>query len=138
MIEPSCGVDRLFLALLTSAYTEDEIVGEKRTVLKFHPSVAPVKVAVFPLVKNKPEIMEKAKALFNDLSIRFNVDFDIAGAIGRRYRRADEAGTPFCVTVDYDTLEDDSVTVRLRDSTDQIRMPIDEVMTYVGKAVDGY
>ncbi len=138
VIEPSCGVDRLFLALLTSAYTEDEIDGEKRTVLKFHPSVAPVKVAVFPLVKNKPEIMEKAKALFNDLSIRFNVDFDIAGAIGRRYRRADEAGTPFCVTVDYDTLEDDSVTVRLRDSTDQIRMPIDEVMTYVGKAVDGY
>ena len=128
VIEPSCGVDRLFLALLTSAYTEDEIDGEKRTVLKFHPSVAPVKVAVFPLVKNKPEIMEKAKALFNDLSIRFNVDFDIAGAIGRRYRRADEAGTPFCVTVDYDTLEDDSVTVRLRDSTDQIRMPIDEVM----------
>ena len=138
VIEPSCGVDRLFLAVLTSAFTEDEVDGEKRTVLKFHPSVAPVKASVFPLVKNKPEITAKAMALFDSLAMRFNVDYDVAGAIGRRYRRADEVGTPFCITVDYDTLEDDTVTVRERDSTEQLRIPISEVLPYLSKAIDGY
>jgi glycyl-tRNA synthetase len=138
VIEPSIGVDRLVLAILSSAYEEDVIDGEKRTVLKFAPSVAPIKAAVFPLVKNKPEIMAKAKAIYDKLKQRWMVDFDVAGAIGRRYRRADEAGTPFCITIDYDTLENDSVTVRIRDSTEQKRMPIDELSAFLSQEIDGY
>ena len=139
VIEPSIGVDRLFLALLTSAYTEDEVDGEKRTVLKFHPAVAPVKVSVFPLVKNKPELLDKAEKLYRALQMRWNCEWDTSGAIGRRYRRADEVGTPFCVTVDYESLENDTVTLRLRDSTEQIRIKIgDELTQYLSKAIDGY
>eukprot|EP00611_Tribonema_gayanum_P026713 TRINITY_DN6432_c1_g1_i1.p1 TRINITY_DN6432_c1_g1~~TRINITY_DN6432_c1_g1_i1.p1 ORF type:complete len:570 (+),score=250.10 TRINITY_DN6432_c1_g1_i1:704-2413(+) len=138
VIEPSLGVDRLFLALLTSAYHEDEVGGEKRTLLRFHPAIAPIKVAVFPLVKNKPELMAKAEGLYKQLSMRYNCFWDVAGAIGRRYRRMDEAGTPFCITVDFDTLEDDTVTVRDRDSTEQVRMPMADVIPYLDKAVHGY
>ena len=99
VIEPSIGVDRLLLAIICSAYCED-VEGEKRTVLKFHPRMAPVKAAIFPLVKNKPEIVEKARELFTKLQRRWNVFWDTSGAIGRRYRRMDEIGTPFCITVD--------------------------------------
>lgn len=116
VIEPSLGLDRLFLALLCSAYDEDEIGGEKRTLMRFHPSVAPITCAVFPLLKNKPELIEKAKGLAAMLRRRgFNVFYDDAGSIGRRYRRMDEVGTPFCCTIDFETLEDDTVTIRLRD-----------------------
>jgi len=138
VIEPSIGVDRLFLALLCSAYDEDIVGGEKRSVLRFHPSIAPVKVAVFPLVKNKEEIVGKARDIYEKLQMRYNVVYDTAGAIGRRYRRMDEAGTPFCVTVDFDSLEDDTVTIRERDSTKQRRIKIDELYSYLSLQIDGY
>ena len=137
VIEPSIGVDRLFLALLVSAYTEDVVEGEKRTVLRFHPSVAPVKVNVLPLVKNKQEIVDVSTEIFRKLQQRYNVEYDTSGAIGRRYRRADEAGTPFCITVDYETLENQTVTVRFRDSTEQVRMPISDIFRFLSKEIDG-
>jgi len=138
VIEPSIGVDRLFLALLTSAYREEEVDGEKRTVLGFHPSIAPIKAAVFPLVNNKAELSELAKQLFRSLQMRFMVEYDTSGAIGRRYRRADESGIPFCITVDFDSLTDDSVTVRERDSMVQTRMKIIDVLPYLSKQIDGF
>jgi len=138
-IEPSLGVDRLMLALICSAYAEDEVAGEKRSLLKFDPKIAPIKVAVLPLVKNKEELVSAARDLFDKLRIRWNCQWDATGAIGRRYRRADEVGTPFCITVDFDTIEkDNAVTIRDRDTTEQIRVPIDEVVAYLGKAIDGY
>jgi glycyl-tRNA synthetase len=137
VIEPSIGVDRLFLALLVSAYHEDVIEGEKRTVLKFHPSIAPIKVSVLPLVKNKQEIVDISRDLYAKLQQRYMVEYDTAGAIGRRYRRADEAGTPFCITVDYDTIETNTVTVRFRDSTEQVRMAISDVFKFLAKEIEG-
>lgn len=132
-------MDRLILALICSAYAEDEINGEKRNYLSFHPSIAPVKVSVLPLVKNKEELVKVARDLFENLQKRWNVSWDQSGAIGRRYRRADEVGTPFCVTVDFDTIEDDgAVTIRDRDSTEQVRIKIDEVIPYLSKQIDGY
>lgn len=138
-IEPSLGVDRLILALICSAYAEDEVNGEKRNFLKFHPSIAPVKVSVLPLVKNKEELVGVARELFEKLTLRWNVAWDATGAVGRRYRRADEVGTPFCITVDFETIEDNAgVTIRDRDTTEQIRIPIDEVIPYLSKKIDGY
>lgn len=136
VIEPSIGVDRLFLAIICSAYCEDEVEGEKRTVLKFHPRMAPIKAAVLPLVKNKPEIVEKARSLFEKLQKRWNVFWDSSGAIGRRYRRMDEVGTPFCITIDFDTLEDNTVTIRHRDTTEQIRIGIDQVASYLDDQIE--
>jgi len=139
VIEPSLGVDRLVLALICSAYAEDEIGGEKRNFLKFHPSIAPVKVSVLPLLKNKEELVSVARELYDKLRLRWNVAWDASGAIGRRYRRADEIGTPFCITIDFDTVEKDAgVTVRDRDSTEQVRMSIDDVIPYLSKQIDGY
>jgi glycyl-tRNA synthetase len=118
VVEPSLGVDRTVLAVLTAAYCEDEVPNdkgtpEKRTVLKFHPTIAPFKAAVFPLLKNKPELVEVARGLYMKLQRRWNVSWDVSGAIGRRYRRQDEIGTPYCITIDFDTVEkDDSVTIR--------------------------
>lgn len=138
-IEPSLGVDRLILALICSAYAEDEVGGEKRSLLKFSPKVAPIKVAVLPLLKNKEVLVSAARDLFDKLRVRWNCQWDAAGAIGRRYRRADEVGIPFCVTIDFDTVEkDNAVTVRDRDTTDQVRIPMDEVVSYLSKAIDGY
>jgi len=138
VIEPSIGVDRLFLALMTSAYAEEMVEGEKRTVMRFHPSVAPIKVAVFPLVNNNPDISSLARNLFQKLQQRYMCEFDTAGAIGRRYRRADEAGTPFCVTVDFDSLDKQTFTVRFRDSMKQLRMTTDELLVFLGKEIDGF
>ena len=139
VIEPSLGVDRLILALICSAYAEDEINGEKRNYLSFHPSIAPVKVAVLPLVKNKEPLVKAARGLFDKLQRRWNVVWDQTGAIGRRYRRNDEIGVPYCVTVDFETIEDDgAVTIRDRDSTEQVRIPMDEVIPYLSKQIDGY
>ncbi|KAL3823529.1 hypothetical protein ACHAXA_007207 [Cyclostephanos tholiformis] len=139
VIEPSLGVDRLVLALICSAYAEDEINGEKRNYLSFHPRIAPVKVAVLPLVKNKEPLVDAARALFGKLQRRWNVMYDQTGAIGRRYRRADEIGVPYCITVDFDTIEKDgAVTVRDRDTTEQVRIPLDEVVPYLSKMIDGY
>lgn len=143
VIEPSLGVDRTFLAILTAAYTEDEIPNdkgkpEKRSLLKFHPRIAPYKAAVFPLVKNKPELVERARALYEKLQRRWNVFWDVSGAIGRRYRRQDEIGTPYCITVDFDTIEKDGlVTLRDRDTTKQQRLSEDEVLAFLSEKIDG-
>ena len=142
VVEPSAGTDRLALALICNAYEEQQLVDGKgnpdvRTVMHFHPAIAPIKVAVFPLVKNKPELYEKARAVFKGLSRHWNCFWDESGAIGRRYRRQDEVGTPFCVTVDFDTLENDTVTIRLRDSMEQTRLPVAELRSYIEKAIEG-
>ncbi|OGZ28661.1 MAG: glycine--tRNA ligase [Candidatus Niyogibacteria bacterium RIFCSPLOWO2_01_FULL_45_48] len=128
VIEPTFGLGRTILAILTSAYTEDKLGGEPRTYLKLKPSIAPVKVAVFPLVKNKPALVESAREIYKNLKKEFGaVEFDDNGNIGKRYRRQDEIGTPWCVTVDYQTFEDDTVTVRDRDTGEQIRRKIQEL-----------
>ena len=123
-IEPSFGVDRTVLAVLCNAYTEDEMAGEKRVFLKLNPSVAPYKVAVFPLLKNKPELVKKAEEIFKMIKKAIPAtNFDDNGNIGKRYRRQDEIGTPFCVTIDFDTIEKGAgVTVRDRDSGKQERV----------------
>jgi glycyl-tRNA synthetase len=121
VVEPSAGADRFTLAVLCEAYAEDEIGGEPRTVMRFHPRLAPVKAAVFPLV-NRDGMPEKARALYRELKAQFNVFYDDKGAVGRRYRRQDEAGTPFCITIDGQTLQDDTVTFRDRDTTRQWRV----------------
>lgn len=124
-IEPTFGVDRLVLAVLTDAYVEDELGGEKREYLKFKKEVAPVRAAVFPLLKNKPELVEKAREVYKLLKKDFsNIEFDSSGSIGKRYRRQDEIGTPFGITVDFDTLTDDTVTLRDRDSGEQERVKV--------------
>ncbi len=143
VIEPSLGVDRTFLALLTSAYQEEPITDEKgnteiRTVLHLHPRIAPYKAAVFPLVKNKPEIVAKARELHAKLQRRWNVFYDESAAIGKRYRRQDEIGTPFGITVDFETIEKDNcVTIRDRDTLAQIRIPISEVSAWLDEKIDG-
>lgn len=132
VIEPSLGVDRLFLAILGAAYTEDEVGGEPRNLMKFHPRIAPYKVAVLPLLKNKPALVERAKALFDKLQRKYNVFWDQTGAIGRRYRRQDEIGTPWCVTIDFDTIEKDgTVTLRDRDTTEQKRVSEEELLAFL-------
>jgi glycyl-tRNA synthetase len=123
VIEPSAGADRFALAVLCEAYAEDVIKGETREVMRFHPRLAPIKAAIFPLV-NKEGMPEKAHALYRELKQEFNVFYDDKGAVGRRYRRQDEAGTPFCITVDGQTLQDETVTLRDRDTTEQRRVPI--------------
>ena len=135
VIETSVGVDRCLLALLCSAYSEDEVGGEKRVVLRFTPEIAPIKVAVLPLSKKLSEPAEKLTA---DLRRRFAVDFDVSGSIGKRYRRQDEVGTPFCVTFDFDSLEDHKVTVRERDTTQQERVSTDGLGRYLSERVLGY
>ena len=123
VIEPTFGVDRTVLALLSDAYSEDDSGDEKRVFIKFKPSIAPIKAAVFPLLKNKPELTEKARTIYGALkSVIPNVAWDDNGNIGKRYRRQDEIGTPFCITVDFDTLSDDTVTVRNRDTGMQERI----------------
>lgn len=132
-IEPSFGVGRSLLAVLTSAYTEDELGGEKRSYLKLGAKIAPTLVAVFPLLKNKPQLVEKAREVYMDLRKEFGrVAFDDNGNIGKRYRRQDEIGTPFCVTIDFDTIEKDNmVTVRDRDTGNQERVAILELKEYL-------
>ena len=133
VIEPSFGLGRLILADLVSAYTEDEVGGEKRVYLKLSPEIAPVKVAVSPLLKNKPELVAKAREVYKTLKDEFGeVMWDDNGNIGKRYRRQDEIGTPYCVTIDFDTLEDDTVTIRHRDTTKQERVKIDELTAKLG------
>lgn len=136
VIEPSLGVDRSVLAVLSESYMEDELGGEKRILLKLPAKLAPVKVAVFPLLKNKPQLVERAKEIYGDLKKRIGaVEFDDNGNIGKRYRRQDEIGTPFCVTTDFDTLEDGTVTVRDRDSGKQERIPIKELPSYISEKI---
>jgi glycyl-tRNA synthetase len=132
VIEPSFGVGRTLLAVLAEAYTEDEIDGETRISLKFTPAVAPVKAAVFPLMKNKPELVEKAREVYAMLKKEIpQVMWDDNGNVGKRYRRQDEIGTPFCVTFDFDSLEDKKVTVRDRDTMKQERVGVEELVEYL-------
>ena len=133
IIETSVGVDRTMLMVLLDAYDEDKMSDEKRVVLRFKPNMAPVKVAVFPLLKNKPELVEKAKEIYKTLKKEFGaVVFDDNGNIGKRYRRQDEIGTPWCVTVDFETIEKDAgVTLRDRDTGEQKRMSVEEIISLV-------
>ena len=132
VIEPSLGVERLFLSIVCEAYDEENIgEGDKadvRTVMHLHPALAPVKAAVLPLTK---KLKEPATELYTALAKRFNVEYDEAGQIGKRYRRQDEIGTPFCITYDFDTLEDGCVTVRDRDTMAQERVKIDDLVKYI-------
>lgn len=125
-IEPSLGADRVTLAILLDAYKEEELEdGTTRTILKFHPALAPIKIGILPLSK---KLGEKAEEVYSLLSKHFNVDYDDRGSIGKRYRRYDENGTPFCVTIDFDTLEDETVTIRDRDTMEQSRHSISELV----------
>jgi glycyl-tRNA synthetase len=123
VIEPAAGLGRTVLTLLCDAYDEDEIGGERRTVLRLLPKMAPIKVAVLPLV-NKDGQPEKARAIYEELRPRMTAEYDSGGSIGKRYRRQDEVGTPWGVTVDHQTMEDDTVTLRDRDSLEQVRVPV--------------
>ena len=128
VIEPSIGVERLFLAVISTAYTEDEVNGEKRIVLKLPENLAPYSYCVSPLLKNKPELVEKAREVYQLLREKYGrVTWDDSGNIGKRYRKQDEIGTPRCVVIDFDTLEDNTVTIRDRDTTEQIRKPVEEL-----------
>ncbi|MBQ5332452.1 MAG: glycine--tRNA ligase, partial [Oscillospiraceae bacterium] len=136
-IEPSLGVERLFLTIVCEAYDEEEIgEGDKsdvRTVMHLHPALAPVKAAILPLTK---KLKEPAIELYTKLAKKWNVEYDEAGQIGKRYRRQDEIGTPFCITYDFDTLEDGCVTVRDRDTMAQERVKIDELIDYIDKKLE--
>ncbi|MCA9326879.1 glycine--tRNA ligase, partial [Candidatus Saccharibacteria bacterium] len=128
VIEPSFGVERAVMAVMTAAYTEDEVNGEKRIVMKFPEHLAPVKYCVSPLLKNKPELVAKAREVYALLKKKHgNVMWDDNGNIGKRYRRQDEIGTPYCVVVDFDSLDSDDVTIRNRDTTEQTRVKISEL-----------
>ena len=129
VIEPSVGADRLFLSVLCDSYQEETLEnGDTRTVMKLHPAIAPYKVAILPLTKKQSE---KAEEVYATLAKHFSVEYDVAGQIGKRYRRQDAIGTPYCVTVDFDTMEDNAVTVRNRDTMEQVRLPIDELVAYI-------
>ena len=130
IIETSAGASRSFMAFLVDAYHEEEVKGEQRVVLRFHPKLAPIKVAIFPLV-NKDGMPEIARKIEADLRPHLRVFYDAKGAVGRRYRRQDEAGTPFCITVDTQTTEDNTVTVRERDSMEQERVAVDDLLVYL-------
>ncbi len=136
IVETSAGVGRTFLAVLSEAYQEEETgAGESRIVLKLAPKLAPIKVAVFPLLKNKPELVKKAREIFDQLKLSWRAEFDDNGNIGKRYRRQDEIGTPYCVTVDFDSLDADDVTVRDRDSMEQQRIKISDLKIFLEKKI---
>ena len=133
-IEPSVGADRVTLAFLCDSYEEEDLEeGDTRTVLHLHPAIAPYKAAVLPLSK---KLSEKAEEVYQKLAKKFMCDYDETGSIGKRYRREDEIGTPYCVTVDFDTLEDETVTIRDRDTMEQIRLKIDEVANWIGEKLE--
>jgi glycyl-tRNA synthetase len=137
VVETSVGVDRTFLAVITEAYTQEKLEdGNERVVMKFPKKLAPIKVAVFPLLKNKPELVKKAREIFEKLSDQYMCEFDDNGNIGKRYRRQDEIGTPYCLTVDFDSLEDESVTVRDRDTMKQERISIKDLESFLEKNLE--
>ncbi len=137
VIETSVGLDRLTLMVLCDAYREEEVDGDSRTVLKLDPRLAPVQVGVFPLIK-KPELQELAHKIDTDLREDFSVQYDESGSIGKRYRRLDEAGTPFCITVDFDGLDDDTVTIRYRDDMSQERIPVAKVSEVIRNGIKNW
>ena len=132
-IEPSVGVDRILLAFLVDAYEVEELEKDCRTVLKLHPQLAPIKTAVLPLTK---KLKEKAKEVYRILNKKFMVEYDETGSIGKRYRRQDEIGTPYCITIDFDTLEDQSVTIRDRDTMEQVRIPIEKLIAFLEEKLE--
>ena len=136
VIEPSFGLERTMLAILSEAYSEEDVKEEKRVVMKFAPQIAPIKAAVFPLLKNKPELVEKARKIYQDLKKTFEIAWDDRGNIGKRYFAQDEIGTPFCITIDFDTLEKNDVTVRDRDTMKQKRVKVDELADYLQKKLN--
>lgn len=134
VVEPALGVDRMFLTIICNAYDEEEVgEGDTRTVLHLIPALAPYKVAILPLSK---KLSDKAQEVYAKLSKRFNCAYDESGSIGKRYRRQDEIGTPYCVTIDFDTIDDNTVTIRDRDSMEQIRMDIDKLANYISEKVE--
>lgn len=136
VVETSAGVGRTFLAVLSEAYREEEVEGDVRVVLSISPKLAPIKIAVFPLLKNKPELVAKARAVFDVLKKDWRCEFDDNGNIGKRYRRQDEIGTPFCLTIDFDSLENDDVTIRYRDTMKQERIKIAELENFFRQAIN--
>jgi glycyl-tRNA synthetase len=124
VVEPAVSIERIFVAMLVDAYDEEVVAERERTVLRLHPLIAPVKAAILPLIGKSEEMVAKARALYEELRVAHVVEYDDSGAIGRRYRRQDEIGTPFAFTIDDDTLADDTITVRDRDSLAQERIPI--------------
>ena len=140
VVETSVGVDRMFLSVFSNSIVTEEVPDadgktSQRLVMKLHPALAPIKCAVLPLLKNKEELTSKAKTVYDKLKLHFNCQYDEKDAIGRRYRRQDAIGTPYCVTIDFDTLEDNTVTIRDRDSLKQERLPIDEVVATVQRGL---
>ena len=131
VIETSGGIDRAALFFLLDSYLEDELNGEKRILLKLHPKIAPFKAAVFPLLANKENLVKKARDVFEMLKKEFFVAYDGIGNIGKRYRRQDEIGTPYCITIDFQTVEDETVTLRARDTAEQTRIDINEILPYI-------
>lgn len=136
IIESSGGVDRTFLVLLLDAYHEEKVNNKNRTLLKLDPRIAPYKVAVFPLLSNKEKLVSLAKKVYQQLKKKYHVDWDEHGNIGKRYRRQDEIGTPWCVTIDFDTLKDNTITVRDRDTMEQIRVDISQLEDYLNKKIN--
>ena len=141
VVETSVGADRMFLSILSTAYTEESVPDAKgddasRVVLKLHPALAPVKVAILPLLKNKEELTSKAMEIFNDIKFIVNAQYDEKDAVGRRYRRQDAIGTPYCITVDFETLDNQTVTIRERDSMLQERIAISDIGRIVKEKTD--
>jgi glycyl-tRNA synthetase len=141
VVETSVGCDRMFLAMLSQSLQEENVPDAEgneatRTVMKLHPALAPNKIAVLPLLKNKEELTSAAADVFNSLKKDFLCQYDEKDAIGRRYRRQDAIGTPYCVTIDFETLENNTVTIRDRDTLEQIRIKIDEIKSHVAPKVD--
>ena len=141
VVETSIGADRMFLAMISNALVDETVPDADgkdsvRTVMKLHPAIAPIKCAVLPLVRNKEELTAKAREVYDSLKFAFNCDYDEKDAIGRRYRRQDAIGTPYCVTVDFETLEDGQVTIRERDTLHQERVPIEQVERIVRERID--
>jgi glycyl-tRNA synthetase len=141
VVETSVGCDRMVLSVMSNALVEESVPdaqGEDstRTVMRIHPALAPVKCAVLPLLKNKDELVDKAREVYDKLKFHFNCHYDEKDAVGRRYRRQDAIGTPYCVTIDFETLENNTVTIRERDSMTQVRVPVSEVASIVGERVD--
>jgi glycyl-tRNA synthetase len=137
VIEPAMGVDRAVLTVLLDGYEEEQLAKEKRVVLRIRPSLAPIKVAVLPLLRNRPELVERARALTADLKPRLAAAYDDTASIGKLYRRQDEIGTPFCVTVDVDSLDDGAATIRERDTMTQERISLDQLPDRVAGLVAG-
>lgn len=136
IVETSAGVGRTFLAVVSDAFVEEQDGEAIRTVLKLPKKLAPIKAAVFPLLRNKPELVAKAREIFNDLKTDFMCEFDDNGNVGKRYRRQDEIGTPFCITIDFETVDNDTVTVRKRDDMSQERIKASEIKNYLNKALE--